>query len=314
MRDPPAAFLPHRDGFNARMHRGAIPSFAMSAVGQESLRREGIAVTLVRDTPHDPNRLQPHYHDFFQLMLLRGRGGAMHDFRDYAVRGAMLLFLSPGQVHALRPQRGFRATILSFTQSFFDHKAPPPSALFELPFYAPAGGTSHLDLAPRRIPAIAEIFAAMEDEFQRAEPGAAEALRAWLRLLFVRITRVAAPSSPAAPVTRAAGLVRQFQTAVERHFRTDRSLADYASELGVTPNHLNDVIRAELGQSAGALIRQRRLLDAKRSLSHSDLSVSEIGYQLGFNDPSYFARFFRRETGQSPAEFREEIREKYRSA
>jgi AraC-like DNA-binding protein len=72
-------------------------------------------------------------------------------------------------------------------------------------------------------------------------------------------------------------------------------------------------VRKESKQSAGAIVRQRRLLDAKRLLSHSDLSVSEIGYRLGFQDPSYFSRFFRKSTGSAPAEFREAIREKYQS-
>ncbi len=286
----------------------------MTAVGQESLRREGIAVSALEDARHDPQRLQPHFHHFFQLMLLRGKGRFMHDFRDYAVRSATLLFVTPGQVHSLRPQPGFTAVILSFSQAFFDHDAPPPSALFKLPFYDPAGHDAHLELAPRHVAGIAEIFAEMQREFLAAETGTSDALRAWLRLLFVRIGRVEAGERPAHQLTRAAGLARQFQLAVEKHFRTERPLTAYATELGVTANHLSDVIREELGQPPGVLVRQRRLLDAKRSLSHSDLSVSEIGYQLGFRDPSYFARFFRRETGSSPAEFRAEIREKYQSA
>lgn len=293
------------------MNRRTIPAFGMSAVGQDSLRSHGVTVTSLTDTVRDPGRLQPHYHDFFQLMLLRGRGGVMHDFRDYEVRGAMLLFLSPGQVHALRPRPGFGADILSFTQAFFDHNAPPPSALFELPFFDPAGSDSHLPLSARQLPPIAEIFAAMKLEFEQAERGAADALRAWLRLLLVRIARVASGPDEAARPTRATGLVRQFQLAVERHFREERPLSAYAHELGISANHLNDVIREELGQSAGSVIRRRRVLDAKRSLSHSDLSISEIGYQLGFGDPSYFARFFRRETGTTPAAFRAAIREKY---
>ncbi|MBS0657293.1 MAG: helix-turn-helix domain-containing protein [Verrucomicrobia bacterium] len=296
------------------MNRRTIPAFGMSAVGQGSLRQQGITVTSLTDTVRDPGRLQPHYHDFFQLMLLQGRGGVMHDFRDYEVRGAMLLFLAPGQVHALRPRPGFTAQILSFTQAFFDFNAPPPSALFELPFYDPAASASHLRLPVRALPPIVEVFAAMAQEFRAAERGAAEALRAWLRLLFVRIARVVeVQRGPEDRPTRAAGLVRQFQLAVERHFRDERPLSAYAKELGISPNHLNDVVREEVGQSAGSLIRARRVLDAKRSLSHSDLSVSEIGYQLGFADPSYFARFFRRETGSSPAQFRAAIREKYQA-
>ena len=118
---------------------------------------------------------------------------------------------------------------------------------------------------------------------------------------------------PVVELSARARLVREFHLAVEGHFREERTLEIYSRELGVSANHLNDVIRAETKQSAGGIIRQRRLLDAKRLLSHSELSVSEIGYRLGFHDPSYFGRFFRKGTGCSPAAFREEIREKYHS-
>jgi AraC-like DNA-binding protein len=111
--------------------------------------------------------------------------------------------------------------------------------------------------------------------------------------------------------TAGSRLVRQFHISVERHFHEELTLADYARELGVTANHLNDVVRRETKQSAGSLIRRRRLLDAKRLLSHSTLSVSEVGYGLGFQDPSYFSRFFRKSTGLAPAAFRDAIREKY---
>ncbi|HVE16978.1 MAG TPA: AraC family ligand binding domain-containing protein, partial [Chthoniobacterales bacterium] len=120
------------------MNRRAIPAFEMSEIGQEPLRREGIVVTSLEESlHHDPCRLRPHYHDFFQMMLLRGSGSIMHDFRDYRVGGSTLIFLSPGQVHTIRPQRGFGGIIVSFTQSFFDHDSAPPSALFDLPFFFP---------------------------------------------------------------------------------------------------------------------------------------------------------------------------------
>jgi AraC family transcriptional regulator, transcriptional activator of pobA len=296
------------------MNRRAIPAFEMSRIGQESLRREGFVITsLMASVTDDPRRLHPHYHDFFQMMLLRGNGAVMHDFRDDHVTGMTLFFLSPGQVHTIRPRRDFDGVTVSFTQEFFDHRAAPPSALFELPFFFPADA-SPLVKIPRGDPfKIAEAFFEMQREFAAAETNAAEVLRAWLRILFARVQRLFALQCPPAKPSRQSLLVRQFHLAVEQHFRNEYTLADYARDLGVTANHLNDVVRDETGQSAGGLVRRRRLLDAQRLLSHSDLTVSEIGYQTGFPDPSYFGRFFRRETGRTPAAFRAEIREKYHS-
>lgn len=294
------------------MNRRSIPSFAMSEVGRESLRQEGIVVTTLEESlSHDPARLHPHYHDFFQVMLLRGRGAVMHDFRDFAVSGETLLFLAPGQVHTIRPRKGFGATIVSFTQEFFDHTAPPPSALLDLPvFFEP--GTAPILRIPKRDPhRIAEVFPEMQREFTAAESGAADVLRAWLRILFARAMRLHALREPEQVVDARTRLVREFHLAVERSFRQRRTLADYARDLGVTADYLSEIVHERTGRSAGQVIRQRRLLDAKRLLSHSDLDVAEVGYQTGFTDPSYFGRFFRRETGRTPAEFRAEIREKY---
>jgi AraC family transcriptional activator of pobA len=284
----------------------------MSVLGRGSLREEGIVVTTLQESlQNDPRRLTPHYHDFFQLMLLRGDGQVMHDFRDYQVAGLNLLFLSPGQVHTIRPRPGFGGVVLSFTQIFFDHGSPPPSALLDLPLFFPAEAAPLLPVAQNDRFRVTEVFAEMEREFAAAEPRAGEALRAWLHLLFTRVHRQLAAERPPEPLTRSSRLVREFQLAVERDFRTRHELADYARELGITANHLNDLIRAETGHSAGAVVRRRRLLDAKRLLSHSELTVAEVAYQVGFAAPSYFGRFFRRETGSSPAEFRTRIREKY---
>lgn len=292
--------------------RSAIPAFEMSTLGRDSLREEGIVVTTLHESLlHDPRRLRPHYHDFFQLMLLRGRGLVMHDFRDYTVNGMTLICLSPGQVHTIRPRPGFGAVIVSFTQSFFDHGSPPPSVLLDLPLFFPVDAAPLLSISRGDRFRIADVFSEMEREFHAAEAGAANALRAWLHILLTRVQRQFAAGRQQDAVTRSSRLVREFHLAVERRFRSEHDLADYARELGITANHLNDLIRAETGNSAGSVVRSRRLLDAKRLLSHSDLTVAEVAYEVGFADPSYFGRFFRRETGVSPAEFRAEIRKKY---
>jgi AraC-like DNA-binding protein len=296
------------------MNRRTIPAFEMSRVGRDSLRREGFVVTsLVHSVLSDPRRLRPHYHDFFQMMLLRGDGNVMYDFHDDRVCGQTLFFLSPGQVHTLRPRHDFDGITVSFTQGFFDHRAAPPSTLFELPFFFTTDFSPLLKIPPGDSFRIGEVFVEMQREFNAAAANAAEILRAWLRILFVRVVRLLENNQPPVTPSRQSVLLRRFHLAVERGFRQAHSLAEFARELNVTANHLNDVVRAETGRSAGSIVRQRRLLDAQRLLSHSDLTVSEIGYQTGFPDPSYFGRFFRRETGQTPAAFRQQIREKYHS-
>jgi AraC-like DNA-binding protein len=211
----------------------------------------------------------------------------------------------------VRPEHGLHGVTVSFTQSFFDDDAPPPSRLLELPYFFPDEAQSWLRLRPAETPEIATLFASLLEEHDHALPDAAEVLRATLRLVLLRLARLYLRASPQRKPTRAMTIVRQFHRELETHFRQETEIGAYAARLGVTRNHLNDVVQEQTGQSAGELIRRRRLLDAKRMLYHSEMSVSEIGYALGFEDPSYFSRFFRRYEGVTPTVFLEQFREKY---
>jgi AraC family transcriptional activator of pobA len=91
---------------------------------------------------------------------------------------------------------------------------------------------------------------------------------------------------------------------VERDFSRRHRVADYAAELGVSPGHLNVLCRSGLRRTAGAVIRLRLTLEAKRLLAFGDLTAAQIAERLGFDDPAYFSRFFRRETGMPPTLFR----------
>lgn len=287
----------------------------MIPYGRASLRAEGFVVMPFEDSmAREPARLRPHYHDFFQVSLLAGPGRLMHDFREKDVRGLTLFFLSPGQVHTVQPGPGLRGTIVSFTRDFFDAGSPAAARLLlELPFYfaSEAPPWLSLDAAGEDASAFRALFRELQAEYDQAHPGAAEILRALLRIVFVKASRRLAAAQDAPRAHRATALVREFQLEIEKHFSDQPALGSYARRLGVSVNHLNDVVRETTGLAAGEHIRRRRLLDAKRQLLHSELSVSEIGYRLGFKDPSYFSRFFRRYERVSPATFRRQSREKY---
>src|SRR5206468_2779407 len=91
---------------------------------------------------------------------------------------------------------------------------------------------------------------------------------------------------------------------VEEHFHKQRQLAFYADKLAMTVDRLNDHVKRATGVTAGHLIRQRVLTEAKRQLVFTNQPIHEIAYDLAFSDPSHFARFFRKQTGTTPHEFR----------
>jgi AraC family transcriptional regulator, transcriptional activator of pobA len=301
--DPPSDETQIRRGF---------PVYGMTEVASADLRLQGIVVIPFMDSVAlNPERLRPHLHEFFQIFILQGNAVVMHDFVEFKARGTTMVFMSPGQVHTARPTPGLRGTTVSFTQEFFDGGTPPPSRLLDFDFFFPAEIRPWLSVSVSEERELWPLFRDLQTEFDQRLSGAIDILRATLQILLVRISRLYAKKRSPRKVSRASQLARQFHLSVEQHFREDRSLAEYARELGVTTNHLHDVVREATGQPAGQILRQRRLLDAKRLLSHTDLSVSEVGYQVGFKDPSYFSRFFRQAEDLAPAEFRTRIREKY---
>lgn len=99
-------------------------------------------------------------------------------------------------------------------------------------------------------------------------------------------------------------LLKSFQHLIDKHFRTIKLPKEYAEFLYVTPNHLNALCQDLLGKTAGDLIRDRVLLEAKRLLTNADLTVTEVAYDLNFQDNSYFNRFFKKNVGVTPDDFR----------
>ena len=300
------------------MNSRQIPELGMGAPNRESPLGDGAMVAAYADAAlDDQDRSHPHYHGFFQASLIIGPARLMHDFRETEVSGRTLFFISPGQVHTVRPGPGMSGTIASFTREFFDGGSPEGARLLlEFPLYFAGDAPPWLALpdAHQESAPIQEQFRQLLAEHQAAAPGAGEVIRSLLRILLVKSARIHSQTTGPARIDRSAALAREFQMLVEKHFKEETALEDYARRLGVGVNHLNDVIRESTGRAAGEHIRQRRLLSAKRHLLHSELSVSEIGYRLGFKDPSYFGRFFRRYEGVTPADFRVQSREKYRAS
>jgi AraC family transcriptional regulator, transcriptional activator of pobA len=141
-----------------------------------------------------------------------------------------------------------------------------------------------------------------------AREGYRLAMRGLLVLIAVAVVRLAASRARTGSVTLhpVDGTVDALRRLVEEHFRIERQLAFYAEKLAMTVDRLNDHVKRATGVTAGHLIRQRVLTEAKRQLVFTAQPIHEIAYDLAFSDPSHFARFFRKQTGTTPHEFRSE--------
>jgi AraC family transcriptional activator of pobA len=139
-----------------------------------------------------------------------------------------------------------------------------------------------------------------------ARDGHRLAMRALLALIAIEVGRQSASRARSGSVTLAPadGTVEALKRMVEENFRRERQIGFYAGRLAMTSDRLNDHVKRATGVTAGHLIRQRVLTEAKRELVFSGRAIHEIAYELGFADPSHFARFFRKQTGMTPQDFR----------
>ncbi|GAA1956507.1 helix-turn-helix domain-containing protein [Kitasatospora viridis] len=247
-----------------------------------------------------PSRL-----DFHQLLLVRGgEGTAMVDFVTHPCGPGTLLHLRPGQVQRLpygadgRPAR-LDAVLVLFTPGF------PPQLPATADLLAGFGSSAwHLtDTQFRTFDLAVGELAAEYRELCQAPELTATLLRQLLAALLVRTARLPDPDRPG-PDRPGGEAYLAFRRELEQSFARTRSVADYAGRLGYSPRTLTRACLAATGRTAKQLADARVALQAQRLLAHTDLPVAAIGRSLGFTEATNFGKFFARETGRTPGDFR----------
>lgn len=248
---------------------------------------------------------QAHRHDYHHVVLVTsGEGRLSMDFDLFPIRPPMLLHFGPAVVHGWEPRRRPQGFVVHFDRTFFAADARDPAEVSEMPLFCSLSGARVLSITPEQRGTFEALARAMLREYRERGLEHVAALRSYLRLWLIEAQRIARAQHPERWNDRGARLTNRFLQLVSENFRAVSGVSGYAQRLRVTPSHLNETVRRTLGKTAGEMIRQRMILEAKRMLRHSERSVSEVAYHLNFEDPSYFARFFRKQTGQSPASFR----------
>jgi len=157
------------------------------------------------------------------------------------------------------------------------------------------------------LPAREEVKALFEKLVAEMETLQYDMIRVVMLQLFLLIERTSTKEKKKAIPQQKLLVLRNFQQLINKHYRTIKLPKEYAELLYITPNHLNALCQDLLGKTAGELIRERVLLEAKRMLTNADLSVTQIAYELNFQDNSYFNRFFKKYTGITPDDFRKSL-------
>jgi AraC family transcriptional regulator, transcriptional activator of pobA len=261
-----------------------------------------------RSSIHDWTIRAHRHRNLFQILLIERGGGEM------MFEAARLPFAAPAAILVpAASAHGFHflpnvteGWVLTFTEDAAVALADRAGeALARLRALAAHPIVAISDDAERaRLSALcAELF----EEGSLGREGYRVAMRGLLALIAVGVARLAASRARSGTVTLAPAdtTVAQLRALVDEFFRREHQLGFYAEKLGMTVDRLNDHVKHATGVTAGHLIRQRVLTEAKRQLVFTTQPIQDIAEELSFSDPSHFARFFRKHTGTTPHEFRD---------
>ncbi|MFE4858492.1 helix-turn-helix domain-containing protein [Streptomyces sp. NPDC056670] len=242
----------------------------------------------------------PHRHTFYEIVYVTGgRGVHVLDAAQRVLNPPQLCVIAPGQVHHWMDAEELTGHVVLFNEDFLLSRPQDVTALRTLsagPGHAPGDQSGPIEA----------LLDEMGREYQMLRAGYRKLLRASLQILIVRALRTCSSAEEATTRNRAAEVAADFTRLLRLPGGVLRSVESYARELGISPGHLQALVRQSTGLTSGRLIRLQRALEAKRLLTGTELTVRQVAGAVGFKDPAYFCRFFRRETGMSPGEFRTE--------
>lgn len=285
-----------------------IPVYSIERFNRRS--EKGLQYQIeVFDRGRDFKVTYPHRHDDFYEILFITEGSGTHtiDFLSYEIKADTLFFLSPGQIHELHLSDDIKGYILLFTSAYYHFDKTNPYKLFELPFfYTLSKGTPPLYLQNgNEKERLVDLFKKAIEENELSLPDCDEAVRALLDLILIKCKRLY-PKQQDEKTGKGKVLVKRFKQLIEERCQENLTVKEYADALGVTANYLSEAVKHLTGRTSTDLINDRMLLEIKRLLVHTELTVSEIAFRLHFADQSYFSKYFKKLTNQTPNAFRQE--------
>ncbi|WP_226018943.1 helix-turn-helix domain-containing protein [Novosphingobium sp. FKTRR1] len=275
-----------------------IPSYAL--YGEHALPEAAgfahIETIAARSALHDWE-IRPHRHGgFVQVLLVReGQARISFDGTDSDRQGPCAVIVPAGTVHGFRFQQGTAGWVLTVSADFATRSDGLGDPLG--PILA-RGEVNPLDeVAARRVGWLADELLVLQQEWRGRDPLA-------LSLAEALVRTVARASEPAPAAGGADARLERFRQLVEIHFREHRDLDFYAEALGLTRRTLSRLIARRLGCSPSELLHRRLATEARRLLRYTGASAAQVAAELGFDDPSYFSRFYLRMTGKRPVDER----------
>lgn len=243
---------------------------------------------------------EPHCHPHHQVILiLRGSGTHLVDGVETRILGPWVMLVAKGKKHLYMPDAHDEGWMIDFGEEFLDQDASWVFSDFLASPNLPLPG----DALCRQMGTLARLmWTISKSGSAEARPVLRHLMSAFLHLLQPRIRAQATQTQ--AHLTGEFKLFHAFLQELDGHYRTGKEVGFYAQRLRCTPRRLSAACRLVLGKTPQLIVIERCMLEAKRLLVHSDLSVQQIAAELGWEDQSNFTKTFRKATGETPTSFR----------
>lgn len=260
------------------------------------------------DTKPDIETCLSHIHDFYEIIWFREGEGVHHvDFNTYPVANGTVFFISPGQVHSFDDNHAQRGCVMKVCTKLLNEQQDEDIAYLKYNVFN-ADSVPYYRVEPAYYDQIEALIAMIAQETSMGDSiGHEDYLRSLIRMLIITVERgsVAQENTVLLPSKTSHKIFLTFRQKIEQNYRALHTVKDYANLLGVSTKTLTNYVAECSPLSPLELINGRVILEAKRLLRYSTMMIKEIAYRLGFEDPSYFVKFFKRIVGVSPADFRE---------
>ena len=260
--------------------------------------------------PNQADLLVPHRKAHYLFVFIRRAGGRQWiDMTPYLLKNNTVYFTGPNQIIVKEEFKHLWSTGIAFTREFLSFQEN--ASLSKLPLIQNPQGGYELLLTETDIDFVEEMLAKINIEYQRPGEWQQRMLTAYLTVLLTYLSRLYTAQFGDNNTSLDKLLLKNFQAKINECFRELHEVSDYASRLHISAGHLSEVVKIQSGKPAIKHIHDRLVLEARRLLFHTNHSLKDISFDLGFSDASYFNRFFKRETGVTPADYRTNTREMY---
>ncbi len=237
------------------------------------------------------------------IFITEGKGSHLIDFKQHDFSSGKILFISNRQIHSFDPEGSYKGYLVLFTNSFFlsDNK---------LPFMLPNHGFNFQLMSPtvqlteeKSVKYQNSFNDIMEEYHADHDDDTAAILKSSLNTLLFKLKREMKLKKSFAQ-GEYVNVFSAFQELLFEHFKSERNASVYAEKLNMTYKHLNTICKRITQLPVKAFIDNYIVLESKRYLRCTDLSTKELAYELGFDEPSNFSKYFKKHTGQTPADFK----------